>query len=36
MSALRCKYATQERVEIVAPVRFYYAPAAPRCSTCGY
>ena len=30
------QYATQERVEMVAPARSYYAPVAPRCSTCGY
>ena len=30
------QYATQERVEMVAPARTYYAPVAPRCSTCGY
>jgi hypothetical protein len=30
------EYATQERVEMVAPARSYYVPVAPRCSTCGY
>jgi hypothetical protein len=30
------QYATQERVEMVAPARSYYVPVAPRCSTCGY
>jgi hypothetical protein len=30
------QYATRERVEMVAPARTYYAPVAPRCSTCGY
>ena len=30
------QYATQQRVEMVAPARIYYAPVAPRCSTCGY
>ena len=30
------QYAVQERVEMVAPARAYYAPVAPRCSTCGY
>jgi hypothetical protein len=30
------QYATQERVEMVAPARAYYVPVAPRCSTCGY
>ena len=30
------QYATQERVEMVAPPRAYYVPVAPRCSTCGY
>ena len=30
------QYATQQRVEMVAPARTYYAPVAPRCSTCGY
>jgi hypothetical protein len=30
------QYATQQRVEMVAPARLYYAPVAPRCSTCGY
>src|SRR5450432_842785 len=29
------QYATQERVEMVAPARSYYAPVAPRCPTCG-
>ena len=30
------QFATQERVEMVAPARSYYVPVAPRCSTCGY
>ena len=30
------QYATQQRVEMVSPARIYYAPVAPRCSTCGY
>src|SRR5437868_462448 len=30
------EYATQERVEMVAPARSYYAPVAPRCNGCGY
>jgi len=30
------QYATQARVEMVAPARSYYVPVAPRCSTCGY
>ncbi len=30
------QYATQQRVGMVAPARIYYAPVAPRCSTCGY
>jgi hypothetical protein len=30
------QYATQGRVEMVAPARTYYAPVAPRCVTCGY
>ena len=30
------EYATQERVEMVAPARAYYVPVTPRCSTCGY
>lgn len=30
------EYAVQQRVEMVAPARAYYAPVAPRCSTCGY
>lgn len=30
------QYATQQRVEMVAPARTYYAPVAPRCATCGY
>ena len=30
------QYATQQRVEMVAPARSYYVPVAPRCSTCGY
>ena len=30
------QYATQERVEMVAPARAYYAPVAPRCPGCGY
>ena len=30
------EYATQQRVEMVAPARSYYAPVAPRCATCGY
>jgi len=30
------RYAVQERVGMVAPERAYYAPVAPRCSTCGY
>src|SRR3954468_1607990 len=30
------QYATQERVEMVAPARSYYAPVAPRCNGCGY
>ncbi|CAN7335983.1 hypothetical protein LJR220_002962 [Bradyrhizobium sp. LjRoot220] len=30
------QYAVQERVEMVAPARAYYAPVAPRCATCGY
>ena len=34
--ALAPQYATRERVEMVAPARTYYAPVAPRCSTCGY
>ena len=33
---LPAQYATRERVEMVAPARTYYAPVAPRCSTCGY
>jgi len=30
------QYATRQRVEMVAPAREYYAPAAPRCGSCGY
>jgi hypothetical protein len=30
------QYATQERVEMVAPARVYYAPVQPRCGSCGY
>lgn len=30
------QYATQERVEMVAPARAYYVPVAPRCGSCGY
>jgi hypothetical protein len=30
------EYAVQERVEMVAPARAYYAPVAPRCGNCGY
>jgi hypothetical protein len=30
------EYATQQRVEMVAPARSYYAPVAPRCNGCGY
>jgi hypothetical protein len=30
------RYATQQRVEMVSPGYSYYAPVAPRCSTCGY
>jgi hypothetical protein len=30
------QYATRERVEMVSPGYSYYAPVAPRCSSCGY
>jgi hypothetical protein len=30
------QYATQQRVEMVAPARSYYVPVAPRCGNCGY
>jgi hypothetical protein len=30
------QYGVRERVEMVAPARAYYAPVAPRCSSCGY
>jgi hypothetical protein len=30
------QYGVRERVEMVAPARTYYAPVAPRCSSCGY
>jgi len=30
------QYATRERVEMVSPGYTYYAPAAPRCFSCGY
>jgi hypothetical protein len=30
------QYGTQQRVEMVAPARTYYAPVAPRCGQCGY
>ena len=30
------QYATQQRVEMVAPARTYYVPVAPRCNNCGY
>jgi hypothetical protein len=30
------EYATQERVETVAPARSDYVPVAPRCNSCGY
>jgi hypothetical protein len=30
------QYVTQQRVEMVAPARTYYAPVAPSCSTCGH
>ncbi len=30
------QYGVRERVEMVAPARTYYAPAVPRCGSCGY
>jgi hypothetical protein len=30
------QYETRQRVEMVAPARTYYVPAAPRCNSCGY
>ena len=30
------QYATQQRVQMVAPARTYYAPVQPRCGSCGY
>ena len=30
------QYATQQHVEMVSPGYSYYAPAQPRCFSCGY
>ena len=30
------QYAVRQRVEMVAPARAYYVPAALRCGSCGY